>query len=86
LLSRAAKLPPHAYKVAIKELQRLKKLAPISPESGIIRTYIELMAELPWSKSSPETLDIYKARQVGCGKKQFKNQASNLGYNNHQPI
>lgn len=60
---RAAKLPPHANKVAMKELQRLKKLAPMSPESGIIRTYVELLAELPWSKSSPETLDIKKARQ-----------------------
>ncbi|PNF19295.1 Lon protease-like protein 2, peroxisomal [Cryptotermes secundus] len=60
---RAAKLPPHASKVAMKELQRLKKLASMSPESGIIRTYVELMAELPWSKSSPETLDINKARQ-----------------------
>jgi ATP-dependent Lon protease len=36
----------------------------MSPESGIIRTYVELLAELPWSKSSPETLDIKKARQV----------------------
>ncbi|GFG29005.1 hypothetical protein Cfor_10552 [Coptotermes formosanus] len=60
---RAAKLPPHASKVAVKELQRLKKLAPMSPESGIIRAYVELLAELPWSKSSPETLDIKKARQ-----------------------
>lgn len=60
---RAAKLPPHARKVAMKELQRLKKLPPISPESGIIRTYVELMADLPWSKSSAETLDINKARQ-----------------------
>jgi ATP-dependent Lon protease len=57
--------------VATKELLRLKKLAPISPESGIIRTYVELMADLPWSKSSPETLDISKARQVSCGKKRF---------------
>jgi ATP-dependent Lon protease len=70
-LSRAAKLPAHASKVAMKELQRLKRLAPISPESGIIRTYIELMADLPWSKSSPETLDISKARQVSYGKKRF---------------
>jgi len=69
VLSRAAKLPPHASKVAMKELQRLKKLAPMSPESGIIRTYVELLAELPWSKSSPETLDIKKARQVRCSEK-----------------
>jgi len=69
VLSRAAKLPPHASKVAMKELQRLKKLAPMSPESGIIRTYVELLAELPWSKSSPETLDIKKARQASCSEK-----------------
>jgi len=69
MLSRAAKLPPHASKVAMKELQRLKKLAPMSPESGIIRTYVELLAELPWSKSSSETLDIKKARQVSCSEK-----------------
>ncbi|PSN39412.1 Lon protease 2 [Blattella germanica] len=60
---REANLPAHVLKVATKELKRLKKLAPISPESGIIRTYVELIAELPWSKSSPETLDINKARQ-----------------------
>ncbi|KAJ9598986.1 hypothetical protein L9F63_010580 [Diploptera punctata] len=62
-VQRAAKLPQHARKVAMKELQRLKKLPPISPESGIIRTYVELMADLPWSKSSAEILDINKARQ-----------------------
>lgn len=71
MLSRAAKLPLHASKVAMKELQRLKKLAPMSPESGIIRTYVELLAELPWSKSSPETLDIKKARQVSSSRKCF---------------
>lgn len=60
---RKAGLPPHARKVAFKELQRLKRISPFSPEDGIIRSYIELMAELPWSRSSKETIDIQKARK-----------------------
>ncbi|KAG8221987.1 hypothetical protein J437_LFUL003367, partial [Ladona fulva] len=60
---RNAGLPPQARKVAFKELQRLKRLSPFSPEDGIIRSYIELMAELPWSRSSQETIDIQKARK-----------------------
>jgi ATP-dependent Lon protease len=48
----------------MKELQRLKKLSPTNYENDTIRTYIKLLAELPWSKSSPERLDIKKARQV----------------------
>lgn len=59
---REAKLPSEAEKVATKELQRLTKMTTMSPEYGITRRYIELLAELPWSKSSIETLDIKKAR------------------------
>lgn len=50
--------------MATKELQRLTKMTTMSPEYGITRRYIELLAELPWSKSSIETLDIKKARDV----------------------
>lgn len=59
---RAAKMPDYAHKVAMKELQRLKKMMPQMPEHALTRTYLELMSELPWSKSSNQTLDIYKAR------------------------
>ncbi|XP_046385747.1 lon protease homolog 2, peroxisomal-like [Ischnura elegans] len=60
---RKAGLPPLVRKVAFKELQRLKRISPSSPEDGIIRSYIELIADLPWSRSSKETIDIQKARK-----------------------
>nr|CAD7410825.1 unnamed protein product [Timema cristinae] len=61
-----SQLPTHAYNVASKELQRLKRMSALSPEAGIIRSYVELFTELPWGKVSPETLDVIKARQVYC--------------------
>ncbi|XP_075226367.1 lon protease homolog 2, peroxisomal-like [Lycorma delicatula] len=60
---RKAKLPSYAQKVATKELKRLKSLGPFSPEHGVVRNYVELMAELPWDVTSPETIDIHKARK-----------------------
>ncbi|XP_071449061.1 lon protease homolog 2, peroxisomal-like [Hetaerina americana] len=60
---RKAGMPPHVRKVAFKELHRLKRINPSSPEDGIIRTYIELIADLPWSRSSKETINIQKARK-----------------------
>ncbi|XP_067006041.1 lon protease homolog 2, peroxisomal isoform X2 [Anabrus simplex] len=56
-------MPPHAYKVAMKEFDRLKRSPGFSPDANVTRNYLELMAELPWSKSSEETIDIRKARQ-----------------------
>ena len=63
-LDRDAKLPPQARKVAIKDLQRLKRMGPFSPEHGVIRSWLELMVDLPWARASQETLDIHKARKV----------------------
>src|SRR5579859_2240567 len=59
-----AKLPEEALKEANRELSRLEKLPTISPEYSIIRTYIELLASLPWSKSTGEQIDVPRARQV----------------------
>lgn len=61
---REAKLPPQAKKVAVKDLQRLKRMGPFSPEHGVIRSWLELISELPWARASQETLDIHKARKV----------------------
>ncbi|XP_026287713.1 lon protease homolog 2, peroxisomal isoform X1 [Frankliniella occidentalis] len=58
-----AKLPQHARKIVIKDLQRLKRMGPFSPEHGVIRSWLELIADLPWAKASQETLDIHKARK-----------------------
>src|SRR5437588_2180087 len=59
-----AKLPEEALKEANRELSRLEKLPTVSPEYSIIRTYIELLASLPWSKSTGEKIDVPHARQV----------------------
>src|SRR5438105_2931746 len=59
-----AKMPEEALKEANRELSRLEKLPTISPEYSIIRTYIELLASLPWSKSTGEKIDVPHARQV----------------------
>src|SRR3989440_6552741 len=59
-----AKMPEEALKEANRELSRLEKLPTISPEYSIIRTYIELLASLPWSKSTGEKIDVPHAREV----------------------
>lgn len=59
------KNPPEDVIVkAQKEASRLKKLQTMSPESGIIRTYLEWLGELPWSKSTKDTLDILSAHRI----------------------
>ncbi len=59
-----ARMPDEALKEANRELSRLEKLPTISPEYSIIRTYIELLASLPWSKSTGERIDVPHAREV----------------------
>ncbi|HEV7235644.1 MAG TPA: LON peptidase substrate-binding domain-containing protein, partial [Ktedonobacteraceae bacterium] len=59
-----AKMPEEALKEANRELSRLEKLPTISPEYSIIRTYIELLASLPWSKGTGEKIDVPHAREV----------------------
>src|SRR6266567_394279 len=59
-----AKMPEEALKEANRELSRLEKLPTVSPEYSIIRTYLELLTSLPWSKSTGEQIDVPHARQV----------------------
>jgi ATP-dependent Lon protease len=59
-----AKMPEEALKEANRELSRLEKLPTVSPEYSIIRTYLELLASLPWSKSTGEKIDVPHARLV----------------------
>jgi ATP-dependent Lon protease len=60
----AAELPEHARKAADRELSRLEKLPPAAAEHGVIRTYLEWLVELPWSKETEDNLDIDHARGV----------------------
>lgn len=59
-----ASLPPEAGKAAQRELKRLKRMHPSMAEYQVVRTYLEWLSELPWSKESADMLDIEKARQV----------------------
>ncbi|MCX7929976.1 MAG: endopeptidase La [Chlorobi bacterium] len=60
----SAGMPQHARQRALEELDRLRKTFPMSPEYGVIRTYLEWMTSLPWSQRSDDNLNIANARQV----------------------
>jgi ATP-dependent Lon protease len=60
----AAGLPEHAWKQAERELQRFERLPPQAAEHGVIRTYLEWLADLPWSKATEDSLDLKDARRI----------------------
>jgi ATP-dependent Lon protease len=59
-----AGLPEEARRETERELARLTGMAPASPEYGMIVTYLEWMASLPWKKLDGGTIDIRRAREV----------------------
>jgi ATP-dependent Lon protease len=59
-----AGLPPHALKEAERELARLKRTPPTSPDHQVIRNYLEWMIELPWSTATEDNLDLAQARDI----------------------
>jgi ATP-dependent Lon protease len=59
-----AELPEEVRKEVDRELSRLEKIPSASPEHNVLRTYIELVLELPWNKFTEDNLDISHARQV----------------------
>ncbi len=59
-----AGLPPDVEKVAQKELNRLKTIPAASSEYTVARTYLDWIADLPWSKQSDDNLDIENARKI----------------------
>ncbi|HEU4328378.1 MAG TPA: endopeptidase La [Roseiflexaceae bacterium] len=60
----AANLPEVARKEADRELARLQRINDSSPEYQMVRTYLEWLAELPWSNDTGGTIDIGRAREV----------------------
>uniref|UniRef100_A0A671VKI8 Lon peptidase 2, peroxisomal n=1 Tax=Sparus aurata TaxID=8175 RepID=A0A671VKI8_SPAAU len=59
-----ANMPDAALRVCLKELKRLKKMPQSMPEYALTRNYLDLMVELPWSKSTKDCLDIRAARTL----------------------
>src|SRR5665213_2525759 len=60
----AAEMPEEAHEQAVKELARLERMGEQSGEASMIRTYLDWMIALPWSKRSDERLDPVGAREV----------------------
>ncbi|HWP34831.1 MAG TPA: endopeptidase La, partial [Thermodesulfobacteriota bacterium] len=61
---KAAGMPPEVEKEALKQLRRLEQMHAEAAEASMVRTYLDWMVELPWSKSSPDEIDIKKAKQI----------------------
>lgn len=57
-------LPKQAAEVATKEIDRLAKMAPFSPESTVSRTFLDWLVNMPWDISTTDVLDIEKAKEI----------------------
>jgi ATP-dependent Lon protease len=60
----AAKPPADVKQEARRELDRLSDMHPSSAEYSIVRTYLDWIAVMPWSRSSMDRLDLKRARRV----------------------
>jgi ATP-dependent Lon protease len=59
-----AGLPAEAKREADREISRLERIPSASPESSVIRTYLELIVSLPWNTSTGGEVDVKKARAI----------------------
>jgi ATP-dependent Lon protease len=59
-----AGLPAEAKREADREIARLERIPSASPESSVIRTYLELIVSLPWNVSTGGEVDVKKARAI----------------------
>lgn len=60
----SAGLPEEVMVRALKEVERLGQMPPMSPEVGIIRTYIEWILDLPWVNATDDNLDVRHAKKI----------------------
>jgi ATP-dependent Lon protease len=57
-------MPKEVKEKAMKELNRLDKMPPFNPEASYIRTYLDLLVDLPWSKKTKEKIDLKEAEKI----------------------
>src|SRR6516225_3211610 len=57
-------MPKEAKDQATKELKRLERMPEAAAEYGMIRTYLDWLIELPWSKLDTDSIDIAEARRI----------------------
>ncbi len=58
------RLPTEVLEKGAKECKRLSKLQPMSPEAGVLRTYLEWITDLPWGEYSKDNKDIELAAKI----------------------
>ncbi len=59
-----AGLSDEAKEKAAKELSRLEKMPPMTPETTVSRTYLGWLADLPWNKRTEDSIDVRRAKQI----------------------
>ncbi|WP_416370936.1 endopeptidase La [Trichlorobacter lovleyi] len=59
-----ARMPENVEKEALKQLGRLERMHGDSGEAGVIRTYLDWLIEIPWSKTTRDSLDIIRAKKI----------------------
>ncbi|GAB6184324.1 endopeptidase La [Thermodesulfovibrio hydrogeniphilus] len=59
-----AKMPEKVKQEAEKQLKRLERMHPEAAEAAVVRTYLEWLTELPWSRSTKDRLDIKAAKEI----------------------
>lgn len=61
---KAAKMSQEVEEKAIKELNRFAKMPSFSPEVSYLRTYLDWLVELPWSKKTKDKIDLKEAEKI----------------------
>lgn len=59
-----AKMPEHAEEEALRQLKKLERMHPDTAETATLRNWLDIMTELPWSKSSKDNLNLKKAEKI----------------------
>ena len=60
----ACKMPAEVYEEAIKQVGRLERMHQDASEATIVRTYLDWIVDIPWSKSTEDTLDLNEAQRI----------------------
>lgn len=61
---RDAKMPPETEKIIMSELKEMQRMPNFHPNYSMLRNYLELIAELPWSIETTDSLDVSKAKYI----------------------
>ena len=61
---KSARMSKEAEKESLKQLKRMEQMHPDSAEASVVRTYLDWLVDLPWSKSTKDVFDIKREKKV----------------------